>query len=205
MNRIYPFFLLGIAVLAGCAKEENAINLSSAPPAIQTELSFQAGERVFTANAVEDRPDAHCNTLDFTPCTGQEGECVPSSDVLSQWTAYSPAAKSFSITRQDRVSSPGFLINLWVPANIDLGVVPQEISNARLTLRDFQHVFVPLTDDPATSAGPIDLKSADDLQVTLTAIRGDQVEGTFSGVVTTAGGFEVSIENGVFKAQLRRM
>lgn len=204
INSIYPPVLLVCFLLAACSKDETPLNtFTPNGNYVKTQLSFSVGERAFVASALMDANESG----NSGGCNGQYGSCASGCiDVETQWTRYFPASRTINITRQDDSAVPQFRLNLVIPNyDLDAPTTPLDVDDAQLTLYDLQHVFVPISDDPAANNGPAELRaSGAGLHLSIASVRSDVVEGTFSGTVKTANGAEVSIENGQFLAKLIR-
>lgn len=195
--------------LSSCAKDDTQ-PVAYVPGGLftETEIRFSVGPQRYTARSVDENGFVpFCTTGIKSNDNWWYKEVFNGGSYdqgLHNWTRYYTDYHRFSIIRMDKASEPSF--RLGISGDLDLhnpGPLPRQVSGAQLSLDDFGPFFVPPGSPPDAYAHKAWLTaSGDDVSITITAVNGNILEGTFQATLTTPYGLEVKIEKGSFRSEL---
>jgi hypothetical protein len=201
--------LLAGALMGGCAKED-ALPINQLNPVqnIEASFNFEVGGRSYSLNAVQydaaDASQANEPSCGGTPSASSSPGSHSKTDWTNDWTSYSAAAKSVFIARQDLAVSPNLRLVLRMNADLDNLSVPTAPLEATLGLTDISGLLVPDNDDPLARKNTNYQASGDVLQIKITSVKDNRIEGVFGGKLKTGAGASVELSNGSFKATLKK-
>lgn len=199
INKIFLAILFSGLFLTGCQKESSISDAANASqPYVATVIKFTAGDRNYEMRSLRQETEASGNSS----CAGGDCGSAVGKDFTDNWTTFS-AGNLMTITRQDDAAAPAFRVSLFGTIDLRNAAFPAEVSNARITLNDFNGALRQPTDDPAYSTGALTFEGARDaVRLIVTSRSGNVVSGTFEGALTMSGGSTLAVSNGTFTAQL---
>jgi hypothetical protein len=199
-SQILLFLAIMCAALFGCQKESSLSSdfPGNAQPDVQTVIKFSVGERTYELGSVQQK-----SSYGTSNGCGGAGCGEASEDFTDEWTTYS-AGNLILVTRQDDDTKPNFRMSLLGIIDLNTNTFPANVSNARITLNDFNGALIQPNDDPAYNTGTLSFEGTQDaVNLTLTSRNGNVVEGTFNGTLKMTNGSALEIRDGTFRAQLR--
>ena len=212
MNKIKLFsaiFAFGSLVFTlSCSKDTSTQdeNGTTSQNSVQTVLRYSIGENAYELTAVDERmPNNELSSSSCYGCGGPGGN-GEYNNYDNDWTSYSVGGKSLTIMRQDQTYNPSFRLMLWGSTELETLVLPATISTGRIMLDDLNGQLTQQNDNPDIPQGPVTYEgSGNAITLTITAKKGNVLEGTFSGTLSALqSGVALEVRNGSFQAQLKK-